>query len=190
MEDESAWYLAAHWGEESDGELGEREEGFYTDWDKGVTQAMKFPAKRSTCPGKKAWESTACVKISSISLSAEWKQILRDGTGQEWGYEGNVTLRIFEFSPNVHADFCFRSISDGSDKARSMRGKVASPEGRRPQRQEIGLPWGGALGKRQQGRGQTQKIFRSKSGQILWQTVCEREMDYGRKKGKEAKRVG
>lgn len=135
-------------------------------------------------------ESTACVKISSISLSAEWKQILRDGTDQEWGYEGNVTLRIFEFSPNVHADFCFRSISDGSDKARSMRGKVASPEGRRPQRQEIGLPWGGALGKRQQGRGQTQKIFRSKSGQILWQTVCEREMDYGRKKGKEAKRVG
>lgn len=32
---------------------------------------MKFPAKRNMCPGKKARESTACVKTSSISLSTE-----------------------------------------------------------------------------------------------------------------------
>lgn len=65
---------------------------------------------------------------------------MRDGAVQERGYEGNVMLRIFEFSPNVHADFFFRRISDGSDKARSMRGKEAGPEGTRPQRQDVGLP--------------------------------------------------
>lgn len=38
VEDESAWCLAAHSGE---GREEGREEGFYTDWDKGVTQAQK-----------------------------------------------------------------------------------------------------------------------------------------------------